>query len=108
MTGDDDGSKATGTLDDYLRRREEVLGKVRRLLIASLDLQREPDEIDPDTALFGTGLGLDSVDAVEVVIGLEVELGVRLTDENERRRALRSVNALVDAVMAHDAEPKTP
>jgi acyl carrier protein len=41
------------------------------------------------------------VDAVEVVIGLETELGIRLTDPDQRRRALRSVNALVDVVMAH-------
>ena len=80
--------------------REAALADVRRLLIVSLDLRREPDEIDPDTALFGTGLGLDSVDAVEIVIALEIELGVKLPDERTRRRALRSVNAMVDAVLA--------
>lgn len=89
----------------YLQRREQVLSRVRQLLIASLDLARTPDEIDPDTALFGTGLGLDSVDAVEVVIGFEIEFGIRLSDADERRRALRSVNALVDAVMAHPERP---
>lgn len=94
--------KLTGeALDAYLRRREQVLTKVRHLLIASLELERDPDEIDPDTALFGTGMGLDSVDAVEVVIGLETEFGIRLTDPDQRRRALRSVNALVDVVMAY-------
>jgi acyl carrier protein len=94
--------KVTGAeLEGYLRRREEVLAKVRHLLIASLELERGADEIDPDTALFGTGMGLDSVDAVEVVIGLETEFGIRLSDPDERRRALRSVNALVDFVMAH-------
>jgi acyl carrier protein len=83
----------------YLSRREEALDKVRRLLIVSLDLPRDVDEIDPDTSLFGTGLGLDSVDAVEIVIGLETTFGIKLTDPDERRRALRSVNALVDVVM---------
>jgi acyl carrier protein len=92
-------------LERYIRRREEVLAKIRRLLIASLELRREPDEIDPDTALFGTGMGLDSVDAVEVVIGLETEFGIKLTDPDDRRRALRSVNALVDVVMAHGEAP---
>lgn len=92
-------------LGGYLRRREQVLGRVRQLLIASLELPRGPDEIDPDTALFGTGLGLDSVDAVEVVIGFELEFGIRLSDVDERRRALRSVNALVDVVMAHPERP---
>ena len=90
----------TTDLEEYCRRREEILARVRQLLISSLDLRRRPDEIDPDTALFGTDLGLDSVDAVEVIISLETELGVKLTDAAERRRALRSVNALVDVVLA--------
>jgi acyl carrier protein len=83
----------------YVKAREGVLDEVRRLLIASVDLPCAPDEIDPDTALFGTGLGLDSLDAVEIVIGLETDLGVKLDGDGARRRALRSVNALVDAVM---------
>jgi acyl carrier protein len=87
-------------LEAYCRAREEVLAAVRRLLIESLDLRRPAEEIDPDTALFGTGLGLDSVDAVEIVIALETDLGVKLSDDRQRRRALRSVNAIVDAVMA--------
>lgn len=91
-------------LDAYCRRREEALDGIRRLLIASLDLPCDPDEIDPDTALFGTGLGLDSVDAVEIVIALEIEFGVKLAEDTTRRRALRSVNSLVDAVLAARGE----
>jgi acyl carrier protein len=87
-------------VEAYCQSREEVLAAVRRLLIESLDLRRQPDEIDPDTVLFGSGLGLDSVDAVEIVIALETDLGVKLSDERTRRSALRSVNAIVDAVLA--------
>jgi acyl carrier protein len=74
------------------------------MLIACLDLRKEPDEIDPDTVLFGSGLGLDSVDNVEIVISLEVDFGVKFADADARRRALRSVNAIVDAVLAADKE----
>jgi len=87
----------------YIARRQEVLAKVRRMLIVSLRLRREADEIDPDTSLFGTGLGIDSLDAVEIVVALEIEFGVKLEDALQRKLALRSVNALVDLVL--DKEP---
>ena len=87
-------------LSAYVHRREEVLAGVRRTLIACLDLRRAPDEIDPDTVLFGTGLGLDSVDAFELIISLEMEFGIKLGTDEARRTALRSVNAVVDAVLA--------
>jgi acyl carrier protein len=85
-----------------IARREQVLAKVRRMLIVSLRLRRQPDEIDPDTSLFGTGLGMDSLDAVEVVVALEIEFGIKLEDTFQRKLALRSVNALVDLVLAKE------
>ncbi|HUJ27312.1 MAG TPA: phosphopantetheine-binding protein [Myxococcales bacterium] len=91
-----------GALASAIARREQVLARIRRMLIVSLGLQREPDEIDPDTSLFGTGLGIDSVDAVEIVVALEIDFGVKLTDPVQRRIALRSVNTLVDLVVAHE------
>jgi acyl carrier protein len=89
-------------LEQYIARRQGILDRVRRMLVVSLNLRRAPDEIDPDTALFGTGLGMDSLDAVEIVVALEIEFKVKLVDPLERKRSLRSVNALVDLVL--DAE----
>jgi acyl carrier protein len=85
-------------LDGYLERRQRTLGEVQRLVASIVDLHGDPADIDPDAALFGTGLGLDSLDAVEVLVGLEVDLGVRL-EGDAMRLGLRSVNAVVDAVM---------
>ena len=84
----------------HVERRKEVLHRVRRMLQVSLGLSRELDEIDPDTSLFGTGLGMDSIDAVEIVIALESELHVRIEDPLDRKLALRSVNSLVDRILA--------
>ena len=92
----------------YIARRTEALARIRRMRVVSLNLRRKPDEIDPDTSLFGTGLSIDSIDAVEILVALEIEFGVKLPDPIDRRRALRSVNALVDLVLAKPAAPVTP
>ncbi len=89
-------------LAPYITRRTEVLERIRRMLVVSLGLRREPDEIDPDTSLFGTGLGVDSIDAVEILVALEIEFGVKLPDAVDRKRHLRSVNTLVDLVLARE------
>jgi acyl carrier protein len=72
------------------------------MLVVSLNLRRDPELIDPDTSLFGTGLGIDSIDAVEIVVALEIGFGIKIPDPIDRKRALRSVNALVDLVLAHE------
>jgi hypothetical protein len=54
-------------LESYLARRSEVLAKIRRMLVVSLNLRRKPEEIDPDTALFGTGLSSDYFHPVPIL-----------------------------------------
>ncbi len=84
----------------HIARREEILGGIRRILIDNLDVRREPDELDPDTPLFGSGLGLDSVDAVELMVSLYSEFQVKLPDDAAGRTAMRTLNTLVDIVLA--------
>jgi acyl carrier protein len=93
----------TTPLEQELARRGQVLDDLRRILIERLRVEREPDEIDPDVPLFGTGLGLDSVDAVELVISVEEAFRVRIPDDDRARRAMRTVNTLVDFVLAQRA-----
>ncbi len=83
----------------YLERREKTLGEVRRLLASIINFMGDPADIDPDAGLFGTGLGLDSLDAMEVLIGLDIDLGIKLEGDDPIRLGLRSVNGVVDAVM---------
>lgn len=84
---------------EYVANRVQALDEVRRLLLMSVDLQCSAEQIDPDTALFGTGLGLDSLDAAEIIIALEVDLGLKLAGQEQQVVALRSVNALVDLIL---------
>jgi acyl carrier protein len=94
----------TTPLTQRLAERCLLLDEVRRILIVRLRVEREADEIDPDVPLFGTGLGLDSVDAVELVISVEEAFRIRIPDDDRARRAMRTVNTLIDFVLAQRAE----
>jgi acyl carrier protein len=90
----------TAALEQKIERRLGVLKEVRTMLIERLRIEREPDEIDPDTPLFGTGLGLDSIDAVELLVCMSADFGVQLPDDSVGRAEMRSVNSLVDLILA--------
>jgi acyl carrier protein len=90
-------------VDALIEAREQVLDRIRELLIRELKVQRAPDELDPDTPLFGTGLGLDSVDAVELVVAVEAAFGLKLPERALGPAALRTINTLVDFVLEHRA-----
>ena len=86
-------------LAKQIARREEALSDVRSLLIERLRVRREPDELDPDTPLFGSGLALDSIDAVDLVILLKSDLDVEISDDEHGRANLRTINSIVELLL---------
>ena len=69
--------------------------KLKGLIIESLSLEgMTPEMIDNEAPLFGEGLGLDSVDALELVVALEKEFSVRIEGEETTREAFASVSAM--------------
>jgi acyl carrier protein len=61
----------------------------------------EPEEIGDDQALFVEGLGLDSIDALELTVALELAYGVSITDSDTAKAAFASINTLADYVTQH-------
>jgi acyl carrier protein len=84
-----------------IARREHVLDGIRAIVRDRLRVEREMDEIDPATPLFGSGLGLDSVDALELVVSIEDAFGVRIPDGSAARAALRTLDTLAEFVLQH-------
>jgi acyl carrier protein len=72
----------------------ELTDRIRRLIVDRLKLEVDPATIDPVAPLFGEGLGLDSIDALELVLGVEQEFGVKIEDQEVGSQALASVEAL--------------
>jgi acyl carrier protein len=74
--------------------------EIKELIIASLNLEDlRPEDIDSDAPLFGEGLGLDSIDALELGLALQKKYGVKMSaDSAETRKHFASVNALAALV----------
>ncbi|NLT24560.1 MAG: acyl carrier protein [Syntrophorhabdus sp.] len=69
--------------------------RLKHLLVSELNLEEiTPEEIDDDMPLFGEGLGLDSLDAVELVVILEKHFGIEIKSLEEGRVAFQSINTL--------------
>ncbi len=85
-------------LQKTIELRESITQEVMNMLINALNLNLQPNDLDPDTPLFGSGLGLDSVDAVMIVVELESRYDLSISEE-EGMQALRTVNSIVELVI---------
>jgi acyl carrier protein len=74
---------------------EELTGKLKEQIIEQLNLEDiEPEDIENDAPLFGDGLGLDSIDALELIVLLEREYDIKITDPKEGKEIFQSVNTI--------------
>ncbi len=79
--------------------------ELAQLLVDSLNLDGvDPAEIDPEARLFGEGLGLDSIDALELALAISKKYGFQLrSDSDENRRIFASLRALSAHIEQHRA-----
>ena len=81
--------------------KDELNTRIKQLIVKQLKLEIDPASIRDDAPLFGdaaNGLGLDSIDALELVLGVEKEFGIKVQDEEVGVKAFASVDALYDFI----------
>ena len=79
---------------------DELKTQIKQAIVRSLKLPIRAEEIEDGAALFGAGLGLDSIDALELVLELERSFGVVISDEQTGGKVLRSVDSIAEFVTA--------
>ena len=83
---------------------DDLVLELKKLIINTLKLEDiAPEDIEDEAPLFGEGLGLDSIDALELVVALEKTYNVFIPDSEVGKKVFRSVNALADFVKTHRA-----
>ncbi len=80
--------------------QDTLAGQVKVAIVRCLRMPIKPDEIKDDMSLFDEGLGLDSIDALEIVLELQRTFGVEISDEQVGKRVLRSVSTIVGFIEA--------
>lgn len=85
---------------------DSLIEKIKQLIIQRLKLEdMTPEMIETDAALFGEGLGLDSIDALELVLGLEKEFGVIIPDAEVGKKVFQSVRTVAQYVVENQGTP---
>ena len=84
--------------------RDTVKNRLKELMISELNLEgKKPADIDDAAPLFGQGLGLDSLDALQLAMAVEEHFGVQIPEGEEARPVFASVNSLVDHIVRHQS-----
>jgi acyl carrier protein len=81
---------------------EELIQNLKVQIIKQLNLEdMEPDDIDENEPLFGNGLGLDSIDALELIVLLEKEYGIKIENPKDGQKIFYSIKTMADFIESH-------
>ncbi len=88
---------------------DPLCAHLKRLIVETLHLEDvKPEEIRDDMPLIGSGLSLDSIDAIELVLKFEKEFGMKIRSSEESRQALASVSSLAAYIRQHADPSRLP
>lgn len=81
---------------------EELISKLKGEIIEVLNLEDvQPSDIDAEAPLFGEGLGLDSIDALELIVLLEKNYGLKIEDPKDGKKVFFSVKSMAEYILEH-------
>ncbi len=81
---------------------EDLILELKEKIIEALNLEEmTPDELDADSPLFGDGLGLDSIDALELIVLLDKSYGIKLANPAEGKAIFKNIRTIAEYVSAH-------
>jgi acyl carrier protein len=82
---------------------EDLIYKLKQEIITELKLEDiTPEDIDADSPLFAEGLGLDSIDALELIVLLEKNYGIKIEDPKDGKKIFYSVRTMADYITTHN------
>jgi acyl carrier protein len=82
--------------------KEQLKKQLKKQIVEFLNLtSTSPDQIKDDEPLFGEGLGLDSIDSIELIVLLSREYGINIQDPKEGRKVLVDINTMADYIEQH-------
>jgi acyl carrier protein len=78
---------------------EQLIAELKQRIIESLNLEEiKPEDIPNDDPLFGEGLGLDSIDALELIVMMEKHYGIKLKDASEGKAIFQNISTMADYI----------
>ena len=81
---------------------EELVLELKKQIIEVLNLEDvQPEDIENDAPLFGSGLGLDSIDALELIVMMEKNYGIKIKDPSAGKEIFNSINSMAEFVQAN-------
>jgi acyl carrier protein len=85
-------------VDNNTQSIEELIPLVKVAIIKQLNIDITPEAMDENMALFGEGLGLDSIDALELIVMIDRDFGIKIGDPKEARKIFQSVRVMAEYI----------